>query len=252
MKSLLVLVVVHVLNELMALLHANKTNASSCSWTSGQTHFHRHGRMNILLILCDILAKHSANYMWKLQTWKYDQCPQVYINVASVSSVQISNSGQMPLENEIIRILQSNFVTSPNQSNSNFIIKTLAKNNFMSTSSLLSTTYKLTFKQAPFRIYLKKNKNNRLLKICKIEDQVWIGGYVFDQLFFAQGGNKQEDNHQHYPQPWQTCFQYHIIQSSETCSKQNFKSKSYFAISSTILYNAAMLSSFTIFFCLKK
>ncbi|ETO12348.1 hypothetical protein RFI_25028 [Reticulomyxa filosa] len=193
MKASLVLVVLHVLNALVV-LNANKTNTSSCSWTSGQTHFNQHGNMNILLISRDMFLKHSANYIWKLEMWKYDQSLQIYNNVASASSLQISDIESMHSENEIIRVLQSNFVTSSNESKSNFNTKLLIINT-------CTFTNKFPFKQATFRL-LKNCKVVLMIstpsfnRSCNIENRVWIGNVVCDQLFWD---NKQEDSPTSHP-----------------------------------------------------
>ncbi|ETO00790.1 hypothetical protein RFI_36650 [Reticulomyxa filosa] len=293
MKSSLVLVVLHVLNGLVV-LNANKTNTSSCSWASGQTHFNQHGNMNILLISRDMFLKHSANYIWKLEMWKYDQSLQIYNNVASASSLQISDIESMPSENEIIRVLQSNFVTSSNQSKSNFNTKLLIINT-------CTFTNKFTFKQAAFRyiimigrikkkmimkkkkedywrvlivcivyvfyfkrVFFKKNKNNRLLKNCKvvlmistpsfnrscnIENRVWIGNVVCDGTTNKKTATNITCSHDRF------IFKVLLSNSSEfqyqNCSKPNFTSKSHCSTSPVVLSNAAMLSPFSTFFCLK-
>ncbi|ETO32544.1 hypothetical protein RFI_04573 [Reticulomyxa filosa] len=244
MKSSLMLVVLHVLNTLVV-LNAHKTNTSSCSWASGQTHSSQHGSMNILLISCDVLTNQSANYMWKLKMWNCDQYLQICNNVVSASSIQISNIESMPSENKIIRILQINFVASPRA------IRT--KNSWSSTSAYplqiyhqQSATLHLNGQCSGhnnnkknghekkkddyvyqeiggesigyvFCVYIllkknlfkKKNKNNILLKICKLESmismqscnsdyRVWIGDVVGDQLPWAQHRNIQKSSHQHH------------------------------------------------------
>ncbi|ETO20812.1 hypothetical protein RFI_16405 [Reticulomyxa filosa] len=148
MKSSLVLM--HVINAFV-LLNASKINTSDCSGTNGQTHFSQHSDMNILLTSCDTLLKQSANYMWKLKMWKCEQCLQIYNNVVNASSVQISNNESISLENEIVRVLQSNFVTNQKQSKNSLYKKILSMNKLLSISSISPTTYKWTFKEATLR-----------------------------------------------------------------------------------------------------
>ncbi|ETN97174.1 hypothetical protein RFI_40356 [Reticulomyxa filosa] len=230
MKSSLVLMVLHVLSAFVVLLNANKTNTRSCSWTSGQTYFNQHGRTNILLVSCDMSLKHSANYMWKLKTWKYDQGPQMCNNVASKSSLQISNIESIQSENEIVRVLQSNFVNNPNQSKNNIQVHNNDRTNKKKMVMKKNKREIIDFVYCVCILFFKKNKNNRLLKICKVElmtstppsnrccnseYRVWIGDSVCDQLFWSQRGNKQEANHQYYLQPRQIYFQSPFVHTSK-------------------------------------
>ncbi|ETN98738.1 hypothetical protein RFI_38749 [Reticulomyxa filosa] len=246
MELSLVLVILHVLSAFVVLLNANKANASSCSWTSGQTHFKQHGRTNILLVSCDMLIKHSTNYMCKLKMLKYDQDLQICNNVASKSSLQISNIESMQSENEIIRVLQNNFVHNNDRTNKKKYHEKKGSITYIKRYEVDSIDCVL-LKICKVELMISTPSSNRS---CNSEYRVWTGDSVCDRQFWSQhvATNKKQTTNTicSYDR-----FIFNVL-LSKTYPKHNFTSKSYCATLPTILSNAVMLSPFTSFFLFKK
>ncbi|ETO02164.1 hypothetical protein RFI_35273, partial [Reticulomyxa filosa] len=95
MKVSLVLVTLHVLNVFAMTLN---TSESSTSVTNKQKHFNQHINMNVMATSRDKLL----NNMWKLETLTHEQCLKLCNNMASASSLQISNNELMQSTNKII------------------------------------------------------------------------------------------------------------------------------------------------------
>ncbi|ETN99310.1 hypothetical protein RFI_38171, partial [Reticulomyxa filosa] len=161
MKSLLVLVVLHVLNVFAVVLNASERNTSNCSWTNKQKYFNQHININIMAISSDRLL----NQMWKSETLTCEQCLQLYNNTASASSLQISNNKSMQSTNKIIRIFQSTLSANTKQSKKNLPSKTSTMSVFIPISTIQQTTHKYTFTAATFRNdFFKKTKITAMAK----------------------------------------------------------------------------------------
>ncbi|ETO07535.1 hypothetical protein RFI_29857 [Reticulomyxa filosa] len=228
MKALLVLMVLHVSNVFVVLSNASERNTSNCSWTNRKKHFTQHSNMNILSISRDMLL----NHLWKLETWKCEQSLQLYNNMSSASSLQISNNELMQPTNDSIRICQSTLVVDPKQSKKNWHSKASTISVFISTLTIRQTSYKRTFTAATSRyitvtkrlngkkneMILKKNsvlKNGKMESMistqlskrrCSGQERASIVDVVNDQLFRVQHWCKREFNRQHYLQPQQIYF----------------------------------------------
>ncbi|ETO05015.1 hypothetical protein RFI_32382 [Reticulomyxa filosa] len=162
MKSLLVLVVLHVLKAF--LMVSSVTNINTCNSTgnatNGQIYLKYQYNMNILKILWNTLV----NYMWKMIMWKCAQYPQVK-GLKSVLVVQIFNKESTSLENKIIRILQNIMMINAKQFNKNSYTKTPAMN--MSTYNSNQMEKKIVYEKK-VSIFFKKNKNNSVLETGEV------------------------------------------------------------------------------------
>ncbi|ETO21873.1 hypothetical protein RFI_15329 [Reticulomyxa filosa] len=125
MKVLLVLVALHVLNVFAVMLNASEKNISNCSWTNKQKYFNQHININIVAISRNRLL----NQMWKSEILRCEQCLQLYNNMASASSLQISNNELMQSTNKIIRTFQSTLSANTKQSKKSLPSKTSIMNN---------------------------------------------------------------------------------------------------------------------------
>ncbi|ETO06413.1 hypothetical protein RFI_30983 [Reticulomyxa filosa] len=171
MKSSLVLVVLHVLNVFVVMLNKSETNTSG---TNRQKHFNRYINMDILTTSCDMLFNRSINNVWKLEMWNCEQSLQLYNNMASVSSLQISKNESMQSTNQIIRIFQSTPSANIKQSKKNRHSKTSTINIFISTSAIQLTTYKWTSTSLIFRYITATERLMKKKMIIKKKGEVYV------------------------------------------------------------------------------
>ncbi|ETO04792.1 hypothetical protein RFI_32605, partial [Reticulomyxa filosa] len=185
----IVLMVLYVLNTVVVASNVNTRNSNG----NGQTHLKNHN-MVILMISWGILINQYFNDVGKPKKWKCTQCAKVY-NITTIPVVQISNKESMHLENERIRLLQSNSMINTMQPKKNSYTKMMATNMSKSTLSISLAAYGSTFKLLMCRyitvmkdliekkysekkrevyvyqeiILKKQNKNSNKLENCELD-----------------------------------------------------------------------------------
>ncbi|ETN97314.1 hypothetical protein RFI_40217 [Reticulomyxa filosa] len=161
MKALLVLMVLHVSNAFVVLSSASEMNTSNCSWTNSQRYFTQHINMNILALSRNMLL----NHLWKFETLAYGQFLQLCNNIASASSLQISNNELMQSTNDIIRLALQNVIHIYFDNTTDITQMDIYSSNIQ----VLIVTKRLNGKK---KMIIKKKKKGRFTYIKRYEEEM--------------------------------------------------------------------------------